>query len=66
LKLVNIKGSDERITSVIPIWTNDVTSDRIWTEPIGNGGSGGVDITVNGPEYGGCVTDTFMSKREDG
>ena len=54
LKLVNIKGSDERVTSVIPVWSKDVPSDQILTTPfMGMDKSSGVEITVNGPEYAG-------------
>ena len=54
LKLVNIKGSDERVTSVIPVWSKDVPSDQILSTPfMGMDKSSGVEITVNGPEYAG-------------
>lgn len=52
--MINKKPPDEeRVTSVIPIWTKDVTDEDVSATPMGTKGQDGVKLYIEGPEYGG-------------
>lgn len=44
-------GDKDRVTGVIPLWTDQTLDSDIRTYPLGNGGQGGVVIKVKAPDY---------------
>ncbi|ODN94851.1 hypothetical protein L198_04999 [Cryptococcus wingfieldii CBS 7118] len=56
VKLLNHKPSSsdpDRVTAVIPFWSEDMPAEDVTTTPLGRRGDQGLKIDVNGPEYAG-------------
>lgn len=53
MTLVNRKAdTDDRVTSVVPLWSKDAPDGDVKVSAI-SGGSGGLEIVVNGADYAG-------------